>query len=91
MMPAEAKKKKRRLDCPVAATPAAGIKDLSTDELANIFGFPTPEEIMRARIVNKKMRDAAQTTIVPMSNFCVASVRKFGYWVAIAQRIIYCS
>ena len=38
--------------------------DLSTDEVANIFGYLPPEDIMRARL-NKKMREAATKTIVP--------------------------
>ena len=36
---------------------------LGTDELANVFGFLRPEDIMRARL-NKKMREAAKRTVV---------------------------
>ncbi len=74
MLP-EAKKKKQRLDGPVAGAPATGINDLSTDVLANIFSFLTHEEIMRARL-NTKMREAAKTTIVPMVDFCIDRERK---------------
>ena len=57
------KKKQRRLeggrhdDAAVEADDivASSIDDLSTDELANIFGFLPPEDIMRARL-NTKMR-----------------------------------
>ena len=41
---------------------------LNTDELALIFGYLRPENIMRARL-NKKMRDAATKTIVPTISF----------------------
>lgn len=51
---------------------------LGTDELTNIFGFLSPEDIMLAR-VNKKMREAAKTTIVPMAEaeFVVDSMSKY--------------
>jgi hypothetical protein len=45
----------------------SAIDRLGTDELANIFGFLRPKDIMRHRL-NKKMKEAAtQTTIVPVS------------------------
>mmetsp|Transcript_2531 Transcript_2531/g.5587 ORF Transcript_2531/g.5587 Transcript_2531/m.5587 type:complete len:412 (-) Transcript_2531:136-1371(-) len=49
---------------------------LGTDEIAFIFGFLPPHDIMSARL-NKKMRDAAKTTIAPMSQFLVNSVDKY--------------
>jgi len=49
---------------------------LGTNELANVFGFLRPEDIMRARL-NKKMREAAKSTIVPMTEFEVNSVDKY--------------
>jgi hypothetical protein len=42
----------------------ARIESLGVDELANIFGFLLPRDIMNAR-VNRKMREAAKITIVP--------------------------
>jgi hypothetical protein len=51
---------------------------LGTDEIAFIFGFLPPHDIMPARL-NKKMRDAAKTTIVPMSQFLVNSVDEYNY------------
>ncbi len=48
---------------------------LSTDELANVFGFLSPEDLIRARL-NKKMNEAAKITIVPMAEFVVDSVSK---------------
>ena len=41
---------------------------LGADALANIFGFLRPEDIMLARL-NKKMREAAKKTIVPLTDF----------------------
>eukprot|EP00985_Skeletonema_marinoi_P017195 scaffold9363_cov75-Skeletonema_marinoi.AAC.2 len=46
---------------------------LGTDALANIFGFLLPEDIMLARL-NKKMREAAKKTIVPLTDFVVDSI-----------------
>jgi len=51
---------------------------LGTDEIAFIFGFLPPHDIMPARL-NKKTRDAAKTTIVPMSQFLVNSVDEYNY------------
>lgn len=53
----------------------ARIESLSVDELANIFGFLLPQEIMHAR-VNRKMREAAKITIVPLTEFVVNSAGK---------------
>lgn len=61
---------------------------LNTDELANIFGFLSPDDIMRAR-VNKKMREAAQTTIVPMTEFVVDSVSKYDAMRAMTTALPY--
>jgi hypothetical protein len=59
--------KKPRLVGPAAAIPvAADINDLGTDEIASIFGCLPPEDIMRARSVCRKMREAASITIVPI-------------------------
>eukprot|EP00984_Skeletonema_dohrnii_P033180 scaffold28851_cov72-Skeletonema_dohrnii-CCMP3373.AAC.2 len=52
------------------------INYLSSDELAHVFGFLPPKDIMRARL-NKKMREAAKKTDVPMSNFGVDSAREY--------------
>ena len=39
---------------------------LRTDELAHIFGYLSPEDIMRSRL-NTKMREAATKTFVNVS------------------------
>ncbi len=44
-------------------------KELSTDEVALIFGFFTCEDIMRLRRVCKTWRDAAKKTLVPLTEF----------------------
>eukprot|EP00984_Skeletonema_dohrnii_P033264 scaffold29248_cov140-Skeletonema_dohrnii-CCMP3373.AAC.4 len=59
---------------------------LGTDALANIFGFLRPEDIMRARL-NKKMREAAKKTIVPLTDFRVDSVRKYNALVAMSTAL----
>eukprot|EP00985_Skeletonema_marinoi_P028043 scaffold23834_cov158-Skeletonema_marinoi.AAC.3 len=75
-------KKQKQLTCSSASVVAtAGLvdlvfDDLSTDELVNIFVFLSPEDIMRARL-NRKMRDSAKKTIVPMTEFSVDSVKKY--------------
>eukprot|EP00984_Skeletonema_dohrnii_P031654 scaffold24446_cov97-Skeletonema_dohrnii-CCMP3373.AAC.3 len=78
--------KKPRLDGPaadaavsaaVAHSPAAMANELSGDIIAIIFGCFPPEDIMRMRHVCKKWREAAKTTIVPMADFSVDSVRKY--------------
>ena len=60
--------------------------DLSTDEVAIIFGYLPPADIMRARL-NKKMREAATKTIVPPTNFVVNSVGKYNALVAMATAL----
>eukprot|EP00985_Skeletonema_marinoi_P011795 scaffold5603_cov159-Skeletonema_marinoi.AAC.2 len=50
--------------------------NLGTDEIANIFGYLTPKDIMLARL-NKNMRDAAKKTIVPMAEFSVNTIGKY--------------
>ena len=49
---------------------------LRTDELAHIFGYLSPEDIMRSRL-NTKMREAAKKTFVPPADFVVDSVRSY--------------
>lgn len=44
---------------------ACTIDRLGTDELAHIFGFLSPIDIMNARL-NNKMIEAAKKTIVPV-------------------------
>jgi hypothetical protein len=75
------KKKQRRLEevqsNDVVASAAndpvmPSFDDLGTDELAHIFGFLPREDILRARL-NKKMREAAKKTIVPLTDFVVIS------------------
>eukprot|EP00985_Skeletonema_marinoi_P020628 scaffold12330_cov83-Skeletonema_marinoi.AAC.7 len=85
--------KKQKLEGNVAALTdeAAGddsltsaLDILGTDELAHIFGFLPPNDIMRARL-NKKMRDATKTTIVPPVEFIVDSVDKYNSAAAMAS------
>eukprot|EP00984_Skeletonema_dohrnii_P033262 scaffold29248_cov140-Skeletonema_dohrnii-CCMP3373.AAC.2 len=59
---------------------------LGTDELANIFGFLPPKDIMRARL-NKKMREAAKKTIVPKTDFVVDSVKKCNAMAAMSTAL----
>eukprot|EP00985_Skeletonema_marinoi_P005932 scaffold2572_cov75-Skeletonema_marinoi.AAC.20 len=58
---------------------------LSSDVLANIFGFLPlpPKDIMRARL-NKKMRDAAKKAIVPIADIEVCSERQYNALVAMS-------
>jgi len=77
--------KKPRLVGP-AAIPVADINDLGTDELAHIFGFLPPKEIMRARVC-RKMREAATITIVPMTNFYVDSVVTYNAMAAMTTAL----
>ena len=65
---------------------AGSIDDLSTDELANIFGYLSPEDIMRARL-NNKMREAATKTIVPPTDFVVDNVKKYNAMAAMATAL----
>eukprot|EP00986_Skeletonema_menzelii_P018521 scaffold26653_cov153-Skeletonema_menzelii.AAC.4 len=50
--------------------------EVGIDEVAIIFSFLLPKEIMRARVCTT-WRDAAKKTIVPMTKFVVDSVRSF--------------
>jgi len=59
---------------------------LSSDVLANIFAFLPPKDIMRARL-NKKMREAAMKTIVPMTDFAVDSVIKYDAMAAVTTAL----
>jgi hypothetical protein len=57
---------------------SAGDDGLSTELLANIFGFlDGPQDIMQKRGVCKKWREAAKITIVPVTDFRVCSVEKY--------------
>eukprot|EP00984_Skeletonema_dohrnii_P037470 scaffold39563_cov205-Skeletonema_dohrnii-CCMP3373.AAC.1 len=84
------KKKQKLEDGAAVATDdddnSSSFERLGTDELAHIFGFLAPEDIMLARL-NKKMREAAKTTIVPMTRFCVRSVRKHNSLVAMTTAL----
>jgi len=60
--------------------------DLGTDVLANIFGCLPPKDIMRARL-NKKMREAAKKTIVPLANFSIDSVDKYNAMAAMTTAL----
>mmetsp|Transcript_5764 Transcript_5764/g.8514 ORF Transcript_5764/g.8514 Transcript_5764/m.8514 type:complete len:409 (+) Transcript_5764:185-1411(+) len=73
-------KKKTKLTRPQAAAAAdeevdpAVVEQLDDNVIAIIFGCFPPEDTMRMRCVCKKWRDAAKTTIVPMTDFGVNSV-----------------
>ena len=62
------------------------LERLGTDELANIFGFLPPKDIMWARL-NKRMVEAAKKTIVPITDFRVDSVRKYNALVAMSTAL----
>ena len=71
-------KKKQRLVAD-AFTCNTTFDALSVDELALIFEYLSPENIMCARL-NRKMRSAATKTVVPINsdrNFCIDSVKKY--------------
>ena len=88
-MPHSKKKQKLEDDAAVAADyddNSSSFDRLGADALANIFGYLRPEDIMLARL-NKKMREAAKTTIVPMTRFRVDSVRKFNALVAMSTAL----
>ena len=67
---------KRQMIMDVKQLSSSMMDSLSTDELAHIFGFLSPEDIMRSRL-NKKMREAAKKTFVPPADFVVDSVRSY--------------
>ena len=57
----------------------ASIESLSGDVLANVFGFLLPVDIMNARL-NRKMREAAKITIIPLSyEFVVDSLSRYNF------------
>ena len=88
-MPHSKKKQKLEDDAAVAADyddNSSSFDRLGADALANIFGYLRPEDIMLARL-NKKMREAAKTTIVPMTRFSVDSVRKFNALVTMSTAL----
>jgi hypothetical protein len=60
--------------------------DLGTDVVANIFGCLDPVDIMHARL-NKKMREAAKKTIVPLDNFSIDSVDKYNAMAAMTTAL----
>eukprot|EP00985_Skeletonema_marinoi_P017196 scaffold9363_cov75-Skeletonema_marinoi.AAC.3 len=84
------KKKQKLEDSAAVATEyddnSSSFGRLGADALANIFGFLRPEDIMLARL-NKKMREAAKKTCVPMTRFRVDSVRKFNALVAMSTAL----
>jgi hypothetical protein len=51
-------------------------EELSTDEVAIIFGFLAPKDIMCARVC-RTWRDAAKKTLAPLTEFRVNSVREY--------------
>jgi len=55
---------------------AAEEEELSTDDVAIIFGFLSYQDIMRARVCTT-WRDAAKKTLVPPSEFVVESERSY--------------
>ena len=57
-------------------TDAAEEEELSTDDVAIIFGFLSYQDIMRARVCTT-WRDAAKKTIVPPSEFVVESEKSY--------------
>jgi hypothetical protein len=60
--------------------------DLGADVLANILGCLHQVDIMHARL-NKKMRNAAKKTIVPLDNFCIDSVDKYNAMAAMTTAL----
>jgi hypothetical protein len=70
--------KKQKLDCHQIndAVVAASFDDL-VDVLPNILGFLPPEDVMRQRRVRKNCNDATRKTVVPLTEFRVASVERY--------------
>ena len=64
----------------------ASIESLSGDVIANIFGFLLPVDIMHARL-NRKMREAARTTIVPPTEFVVDSLKRYNVMRVMAKAL----
>ena len=50
--------------------------EVGIDEVAIIFSFLPPKEIMRARVCTT-WRDSAKKTLVPMTEFVVDTVKSF--------------
>jgi len=77
--------KKQRLEDGHAAAVSANssdhmvtLDDLSVDVLADIFGFlDGPKDIMCKRRVCRKWKEAVKKTIVPLTEFCVGSVKRY--------------
>jgi hypothetical protein len=65
---------------------ANSFDDLGTDELAHIFGFLPPEDIMLARL-NNKMREAAKKAIVPPTDFEVRNVVTYNAMAAMTTAL----
>ena len=62
------------------------VDKVSTDGIAIIFGFLTPEDIMRLRQVCSRWKDAAKKTIVPPSiTIVVNSVDKYRAMAAMTE------
>jgi hypothetical protein len=59
----------------------------SVDVLANIFAFLGVKDIMCNRRVNKKWKEAARKTIVPLCDFCVSSVSTYNAMRVMARAI----
>jgi len=59
---------------------------LNTDQVAVIFSFLAPKDIMCARVCIS-WRDAAKKTIVPLTDFCVDSVDKYRAMVAMTTAL----
>eukprot|EP00984_Skeletonema_dohrnii_P032404 scaffold26504_cov228-Skeletonema_dohrnii-CCMP3373.AAC.11 len=61
----------------LAAEDEENADEVSSDEVAIIFGFLSHVDIMRARRVCTTWRDAAKKTIVPSTKFVVGSERSY--------------
>jgi hypothetical protein len=61
--------------------------DLGTDEVANIFGFLPPEDIMRARVCRKMRDEVAKKTIVPMTDFVVNNLETYNAMTAMTTAL----
>ncbi len=90
-MPSPRSNEPRLTDAPsamhkIASRPDATFDDLSTDELAIIFGFLDPFDIMRSRLC-RKLRMAATTAVVPMFDFRVKSVGNYNALVAMSTAL----
>jgi hypothetical protein len=81
--------KKQKLDNGVDEDVIASFTSLSTDILADIFGHLPLKEIMRARRVCKKTRDAVKETAVPLESnnqcFKIDSIKMYNALVVMAE------